>query len=309
MNMIMRCVFGSHLYGTDTPESDRDYKGIYLPEPYECYTGKIEKSINISTGNNYSKNSKDDIDEEIYSLQYFMTLAKRGEMIVIDMLHVPDHMIIESSNIWKILKGRKKELFYSKNLSGYLGYIRTQTAKYGIKGSRLAAMKEVINCMERFDKKCRMEVIWNLLPINEYCMFVDNPKENRWKHYECCGKQLTSTQTIENAYAVIKNMYDRYGERAKKAEKNEGIDWKAVSHAFRAGYQLKEIYETGDLVYPLKNAEYIKDIKLGKFNYKQDKIGETLETLYNEIVELSNKSKYPETISEAMLDNFIVSCY
>ena len=29
MKTIMKCVFGSKLYGTDTPTSDTDYKGVH----------------------------------------------------------------------------------------------------------------------------------------------------------------------------------------------------------------------------------------------------------------------------------------
>jgi len=31
MKCIVEMVFGSHLYGTDTPESDKDYKGVFMP--------------------------------------------------------------------------------------------------------------------------------------------------------------------------------------------------------------------------------------------------------------------------------------
>ncbi len=31
MNIIFKTLFGSHLYGTDTPESDYDEKGIFMP--------------------------------------------------------------------------------------------------------------------------------------------------------------------------------------------------------------------------------------------------------------------------------------
>jgi len=310
MNTIVKMIFGSNLYGTNTPDSDQDFKGIYLPSPSECYLGKIQKSINTSTGKNNFKNTKDDIDEEIFSLQYFLELGKNGEMIVIDMLHAPSDLIISTSPIWRVLQANRKRLFYSKNLSGYLSYIRTQTAKYGIKGSRLAAMKNLKEYLYKSPNlNDKMSTIWDNLPINKYCFHIDNSKENRWNHYECCGKQIISTQSIENAFILITNMYNSYGERAKQAEANNGIDWKAVSHAFRAGYQLNELYTTEDLKYPLKDAEFLKDLKLGKFHYKNDLIGEKLEKLYDDIIDLSNKSKFPDKVSDVELDNFIVGCY
>ena len=44
--IIMLCRFGSHLYGTDTPTSDTDYKGIFIPTKHMILMGNIPKSIN-----------------------------------------------------------------------------------------------------------------------------------------------------------------------------------------------------------------------------------------------------------------------
>lgn len=310
-NIILRAVHGSVLYGTNTPESDSDYKGIYLPSKEECFLNQIQSNISSTTGKPNSKNTKDDIDIEIFSLQQFIKLACNGEMIVIDMLHTPDNMILDSSEIWKKLKENRSK-FYSKHLFGYIGYIKKQTAKYGIKGSRLNAMKELLDILESFtvvpnDK--RLGSIWDKLPINEYCKMVDNPKEYRWRSYECCGKQLQENMTFEYAYEIIKRLYDNYGSRALLAQQNLGVDHKAVSHAFRAGLQLKEIYTTGNLIYPLKDAEFIRDIKIGKFHYMNDGIGEKLEELLVDVEELASKSTYPEKIDMKWFDDFIINCY
>lgn len=311
-NIIVKSIFGSHLYGTDNENSDRDYKAVYLPSKEDCYLNRIEKSINHTTGKAYSKNSKDDIDEETFSLQYFFKLVYNGEMIVIDLLHAPVESLIVHTPIWSELRANRHR-FYSKNLSGYLGYIRKQTAKYGIKGSRLNAMEELLKLLELFctglvnDR--RLGFIWDKLPINEYCKYVDNPKEYRWKSYECCGKQLQENMTFEYAYEIIKRLYDSYGSRALQAQKNEGIDWKAVSHAFRAGLQLKEIYTIGNLIYPLKDATFIKNIKEGNFHYMNDGIGDKLEDLLVDVEELARTSTYPEKIDMEWFDDFIINCY
>ena len=312
-NIIVRSVFGSHLYGTETENSDHDYKGIYLPSKGDCFLNRVDSNISETTGKANSKNTKEDVDIEIFSLQEFMRLANNGEMIVIDLLHTPTHMILQDSDIWEDLRYFRSK-FYTRNLAGYLGYIRKQTAKYGIKGSRLQAMEDVLNFLRNFSFKfggdvVKLKDIWDRLPLNEYCRFVDNPKENRWLHYEVCGKQLQETMTAEYAYEIIKRMYDSYGERAQMAKKNEGIDWKAVSHAFRAGFQLKEIYSTGDLKYPLVDADYIRDIKVGKFHYMNDGIGEKLEEMLLEIEDLAKKSTYPDKMDKEWMENFILGCY
>ena len=47
--------FGSHLYGTDTPESDSDFKGIFLPSKEMLFLEKRCRSLSYVTGNDKSK--------------------------------------------------------------------------------------------------------------------------------------------------------------------------------------------------------------------------------------------------------------
>lgn len=32
MKVLVKCVAGSHLFGTNTENSDKDYKGVYIPD-------------------------------------------------------------------------------------------------------------------------------------------------------------------------------------------------------------------------------------------------------------------------------------
>ena len=133
MNLIVKMKFGALLYGTATSDSDVDYKGIFMPTKDEVLLCRIPKSHSHSTGKEESKNTKDDIDFEIYSFHYFIKLACDGQTVVMDMLHAPEEMILQSSNIWKeILKNR--HTFYTKNLKSFIDYARRQASKYGIKG-------------------------------------------------------------------------------------------------------------------------------------------------------------------------------
>ena len=74
-NLIVKMFFGSHLYGTDTINSDKDYKGIYLPSKHDVLLNRVNKCYSESTGGNNSKNTSEDVDIEIYSQAlYFVGL-------------------------------------------------------------------------------------------------------------------------------------------------------------------------------------------------------------------------------------------
>ncbi len=144
LNIIFLCKFGSHLYGTNTEESDQDYKGVFLPTIGECILGNAPKSFSFKSNKEEGKNSKEDTDIELYSLQYYLKLLQKGDTGALDMLHVPldTSLAIEYNWMWKELRDNRKD-FYTTNLSAFIGYCRTQAAKYGIKGSRLNDAKRV----------------------------------------------------------------------------------------------------------------------------------------------------------------------
>ena len=305
MRSIVKILYGSHMYGTASEESDTDYKGVFLPSLEDCILNRVPRSISKSSGNG-AKNTSSDVDEEYYSLQYFLKLACNGEMIVLDMLHAPKSNILETSELWELLQENRAK-FYTKSLSGYLGYIRSQTAKYSIKGERLEAIAEVIKLLDEYGDNEKLEVLWGRLPKSEFCKVVDNPREPRRKHYDCCGKMFQDTMRVGYSKNILQSAYDRYGARARMAQENKGVDWKAVSHAFRAAYQLKEIYETGDLKYPLANARYIKEMKYGKHHYQLEGLGEKLDSLLREVEDLAQKSNYPEKADISWFESLIVS--
>lgn len=304
--------FGSHLYGTNTENSDKDYKGVYLPDLSDCILGDIKRSINNnSKSNNKQKNTKDDFDSETYSLQYFLLeLGKNGDTTFLDMIHAPDSALIETSEAWKFLR-KNRSKFYTKSLKSYIGYCRGQAAKYGIKGSKLEEAKKLLTVLNSHDDAQKLGEYFDELPDSEYSKRYNiencDAKDNR--AFDFCGKKLMANTNTFFAKQPIQKFYDSYGERAKLAEKNEGIDWKAISHAFRVGYQLQEIYTTGDLIFPLKNAKFLTDLKKGKFHYKNDGIAEKLENIVDEVERLAELSNYPEKVDISFCEEFILKLY
>ena len=120
METIVNMVFGSHLYGTSSPTSDRDYKGIFMPSREQILLQRVPHSINDSTKHGTDKNTPEDTDREQYSLHYFLYLACEGETVALDMLHAPQEFWLESSPIWEDLVLKRRQ-FYTKNLKALVG--------------------------------------------------------------------------------------------------------------------------------------------------------------------------------------------
>src|SRR5574343_614921 len=114
MNKLCEMKFGSHLYGTSTPNSDVDIKGIFLPPKRDILLCKIPKSITENTKTNCNeKNSCDDIDKEFYSLHYFLKLACEGETVTLDMIHVNNECLISSSPEFQFIRTNRHK-FYTR---------------------------------------------------------------------------------------------------------------------------------------------------------------------------------------------------
>jgi hypothetical protein len=111
---------------------------------------------------------------------------------------------------------------------------------------------------------------------------------------------------VDYAYNIVNRFYENYGHRAKLASENKGIDWKAVSHAFRAAYQTKEILTKGKITFPLKNAEFIKEIKQGKYDYTTV-VAPMLDELMDEVEWLSLRSTLPEKVDVKMWETWLIN--
>lgn len=309
-NLLCLMRFGSHLYGTDTEKSDTDYKGIYLPTIDDVILQDVKKSINnITKVDKSAKNSINDIDREIYSLHYFLKLALKGETVAIDMLHAPIGWEENISEEWFFIK-RNRDRFYKKNLRSYIGYVRIQAAKYGIKGSRLNAAQEFIAWLQTKKLTDKLSVHWDELKETEFVKikWIEDARQEDKRAVIIIDKCFMATTPIRYIIQSLDVFVQEFGERAKLAKENKGVDFKAISHAFRAAYQLEEIYTTGNLIFPLKQADFIRGVKQGKYHYA-DELAPQLEYMVDRVYQLASESIYPEEVDQSFWDNWLINLY
>lgn len=300
MQLIVDMVFGSHLYGTNSATSDRDYKGVFMPTREQVLLQRVPHSLHNSTKHGSEKNTAEDTDRELYSLHYFLHLACEGETVALDMLHAPQTCWVQSSPIWEDLVLQRR-MFYTKSLKAFVGYARRQAAKYGVKGSRLAEAKTVLAFLKAQPESLRLKDVWDALPTGEHIHKGSNVVDDL---YEVCGKKLTSRGYCAHYIPMLQTFVDRYGDRARQAEDNKGVDWKAVSHAFRAAYQVKHILMRGGYTYPLPETDYIKQVKSGQLHFLNE-VGPKLDSLMEELELLTETSQLPVNVDRSYWDRWL----
>lgn len=295
-NIVVRIEFGSHLYGTNTVTSDHDYKSVYVPFAEDILLQRVKGSLGHKVVRyEGDKNAPEDTDDELYSLQRYLGLLAEGQTVAIDMMFAPKPLI--SSPLWNEIRANKNRLL-TKHSAAFVGYCRTQANKYGIKGSRVAAAKTAMLMFDRAQAELGNSAKVHELFLSPDDEIIDDHTRTIWKettqgrierYFECCNRMVGFHNTVKEAASIFRRIHENYGDRARQAESNQGIDWKALSHAVRVANEALELLETANVTFPLPNAAHILEIKRGLLPY--DVVAAEIEDLLVEVERVSQVSK------------------
>ena len=309
---VVKMIFGSKLYGTATENSDTDYQAVFKPSLREVILNSYVPAYKINTSDENEKNTVNDVDISVTSLQKFLLHAYNGETFVLDMLHSREW--IYGSDEWEFLHNNRSK-FYTKNMKSYLGYVKHQAAKYGIRGSRLETVESAIMLIKekvpaKDIDKSRLRDVFHDVDIKTLTTpfkYVGEDSHNT-PMVEIVSKKFNTSTPLPLVLNSLGQYLTTYGHRAKLAKENNGIDWKALHHALRVGYQMKSIYENGDFEYPLNETDFLMKVKLGELDYTTV-VAPTLENLVEEIEQLAYNSDYPDEVNREFFDDWLVWLY
>ena len=256
--------FGSVLYGTNTSTSDTDLKGIYLPSIKSALLGQAPDTIVHNTSGKDVRNTADDIDITLYSVTYYIDLLFKGEVNAIDILFslFRDDTQHYCSPAMQIFKDNHTKLV-SKQSKAFVGCCMNQAAKYGIKGSRYGELITFIDYLDTLtDDTAPISTILATIPELSYITVqivssktqpIDTP------YLQVLGALHADNITIAELKRRVLAKLATYGGRTILA--SQGVDWKALSHAYRVIYQFNELCKTNFIKFPLDAAPYIIQIK------------------------------------------------
>jgi hypothetical protein len=277
-SLLFLTLFGSTLYGTESPgKSDVDAHGIFLPSPESLALNKAPKSLRFSTGDSRRRNMAGDVDIDLWSMQHWLLkLLPAGDTGALDVLFSPSH---EACTLYRhpaldAVFANPLRLMDAAKGRAYAEYSLGQAKKYGIKGSRLGALKTVRNWLRQHcPQPSENERLGDYLDsLSEACAtnrFCSVEIVHGEKALQLCGKLHVSTVRMPELVRRVEADMQRCGARAEEAERNEGLDFKALSHALRALGQMEELFQTGKIVFPLKNRKELIAVKEGKYPWRE----------------------------------------
>ena len=143
-------------------------------------------------------------------------------------------------------------------------------------------------------------------PIDEYCYFEPDVNLGGDRYfYTVLGSQFQDRCPADVFKRAVEQKWGSYGERARLAKENAGLDWKALHHALRCCKQVEEIVLTGDLQYPLKDAKLLLQVKKGELDFLTV-VQPMLEEYVDKVGEMLTSSNLPEKVDTTFWDNWYV---
>lgn len=313
MKNILLTQFGSHVHGTNVPTSDLDLKGVYIPDTRDILLQRIQRAIVTGTKENKdARNTAEDTDLELFSLQQYLKLLMDGQTVALDMMFTPSSFYREVDPIWTELQNNKHR-FFSRKASAFVGYCRQQANKYGIKGSRVGEVRKVVDFLRELPGNASVgtytQGLSELTFGAEHTSFVNhkNKKGVVEVFFECCNRKVPMNATIRLALEVYTKVFEQYGHRALQAENNEGVDWKALMHAVRVCGEAVEFLSMGHITMPRPEKETLLKIRKGEMPYKQ--VAELIEQGVQATEEAEEKSSLPLEPDYDFADDFVCHYY
>lgn len=292
MKVIHKQIYGSRLFGTNTKNSDTDYKQIHIDSVSDIILKRNKNNINLSSNPN-ERNTSTDVDLDSKELRQFIVDCIGGQTYALDLLFSPESAYVETSPIWKDLLVNKDKIL-PNNVAPYIGYVRSQAAKYSKKGEKLGELLDFKELLLNSNDRYLFEI------CDEYSF-------KGWKHFSCNPKIISDrsemyifgpdcsfplTRSIPEVLDCINTKLKVFGNRAKEALDNNGVDLKAYYHALRITWQMEEYLLTRSISFPAKNLELLMEIRSGKKS--QDFIEDIIDAEIARVLQIPNTLPPPD---------------
>lgn len=325
---------GSHAYGTNTPASDEDFKGIAIP-PRKYFLGAVHK---------FEQAELKEPDAVIYDVRKFFNLAADCNPNIIEVLHTDpsDHVLVDS--IGEVILDHKDDFLSKRIKHTFLGYSvaqlkRIKTHKRWImnppdappsraalglpdqtlipQDQLMAAQAEVQKELDRFqfDFVEHLEESTKIGIRSIMAEMLAELKITSDEQWMSAARKIGLSDNLihvmqkEREYSAKKREWDQYmtwksnRNPARAAlEEKFGYDTKHAYHLVRLIRMCREVLTTGKVIVKRPDREELLQIRNGAWSYDQliefaDREDKALNELYG------TSTILPKTPDREKLDN------
>lgn len=333
--LLLKCISGSRAYGLHTPQSDTDYKGIFM-SPKSLFFGFSP----IDQVNNESN------DIVFYEWRKFMDLLLKNNPTILELLATPEDCILFRH---PVLEGIRPEDFVSKLCSQtFAGYAQSQIKKarglnkkisnpvaperktildfcHVVKGSGVQPLHDWLREHDYSADDCGLVKISNMRDL--YALFHSSQTGTQLRGI-CSGEEandvsvssipkgiapLTLLSFNKDAYSVHCKDYRNYWSWVE--ERNEmryestlshgkNYDAKNMMHTFRLLHMAEEIAREGKVIVRRPDRDLLLKIKNGGFEYET--LLEMALEKTEQMTELYAKSDLPDEPDAGKVEELLI---
>lgn len=302
-NIIFKAIVGSQSYGTATPESDIDYKGVYMQSTDELTTFGYKEQIEKSK------------DECYYEVRRFLQLLQSANPTVLELLYSPKDCIEITSPQFELIVKHRDKFLTKRCLNSFGGYAVAQIKKakaldkkmnweksrtvrktpldfiYLYEDGKTMPLKKWLK-RENLDQKfCGLVGLKNFKEC--YALYYDNTNNKNSELGSVIYKgivadksnhiRLSSVPKGEKALAIVQYNKDGYSQHCKDyiqyqtwlkernvqryvdiKNHNQKIDGKNLNHCRRLLDMAIEIATQKTIIVRRPNSDYLRSIRKGE---------------------------------------------
>jgi predicted nucleotidyltransferase len=311
---IFKFLSGSHAYGTNRPDSDQDFRGVFIApllNAFELFQSSwvgsgtlgehIKSAVDSIDDDNYVSArdhlmralepdwgdlnmsvgtvKKPGVDEELQELRKFLKLASESNPNIIEFLYVERNIAFESP-VWKKIRANR-HLFLSKRARHtFSGYAHAQLKR--IETHRGYLMNPPKGKPERVDFGLPAE---SAIPMEQQNAILTLPDEMLASPVKEEVRKEKKFRSAASEWRSYKDWETKRNAYRKELESKWGFDVKHAMHLIRLSRMAVEILRDGVVNVFRPDADELKGILRGEWKYEDvvahaKQIESSLEPLY-----------------------------
>jgi uncharacterized protein len=337
MNIIYKTIVGSQAYGTNTTNSDEDFKGVYAQTTDELIGFGYKEQVDVSK------------DECYYEVRRFLQLLQSANPTMLELLYMPAECIIEKHPAFDLIIENRDKFLTKKCLHSFGGYAIAQIKKANGLGKKMNWEAEKVTRKTAFDfcyvhlggKTISLE---NFLEKNKYnpeqvglvnlnhfkdCYGFYYDKDNVFNYQGIMSKignqiKLSSIPKSEKEITILYFNKEGYSSHCKDylqyqewLEKrntqrfvdieshNQKIDGKNLLHCRRLLDMAKEIATENTIHVKRSNAEELLKIRRGEINLEQFMAKAEIEI--QQLASLYETSGLPDDVDSGFVNELLIA--
>lgn len=292
--IIFETLMGSQVYGTSTPDSDFDYRGVCI-QPAEL-RGHLFANFEQkdSWGDQKLPYPPERLqDRVIYNLRKFFKICLDANPSILELLFVPDIFWVKGSPEWRYIV-ENRGVFLSKKVKfTFTGYAHSQLARIKRHRAWLLNPPKTEPTREGYGLSPNPA-----LSKDQLSAMLTLPEEVLLGGWQEIARR-------EKAYHEAKTQWDMYMEWFKHRnpvravlEAKFGFDCKHASHLIRLMYEGEEILTKGTITLPRPEAELLVEIRNGvhKYDWVLEQ-AEWMDKKFEELYDISSLAHTPSFVT------------